>query len=160
MNFFIPKACFFTGHRAIKEAEAEKIKVRLNEEIEKKIQDGVLEFIAGGATGFDMMAEQAVLDMRAKYPDIKLRLYLPCINQAEEWNEHDRRRYFDYLVRADEVYYVSREKYTDGCMKKRNQAMVNASVCGIAYMVSDRSGTSQTIRMAEEKGIDVVKISV
>lgn len=158
MNSLIPKACFFTGHRIIKQADKCKIKSRLYCEIEKKIQEGVQVFIAGGATGFDMMAQQAVLDLKETYPDIRLCLYLPCSDQAEGWTEANRDRYFFYLKSADEVYYVSREKYAEGCMKRRNSAMVEASDCGIAYALTDRSGSGQTVRMAKKRGIDVVKI--
>lgn len=160
MMFFFPKTCFFTGHRNIKAEEKEKVKKILYEELEKKIKKGFLNFISGGAQGFDMMAQQAVLDMRSKYPDVRLCLYLPCSNQAETWNDYDKQKFFYFLTEADEVFYVSREKYFEGCMKKRNQAMVEACDCGIAYVVSERSGSGQTVRMAEERGIEVVKIII
>ena len=158
MNSLIPKACFFTGHRIIRKTDIDYIIDRLRYEIENKIKDGVMVFIAGGATGFDMMAQQAVLDLKERYPEIRLCLYLPCCDQAEHWSEKDRERYFSYLKSADEVYYVSREKYADGCMKRRNSAMVEAADCGIAYAWAGRSGTGQTLRMAEKKGIEVIKI--
>ena len=60
---------------------------------------------------------------------------------------------------ADEIYYVTRDVYTQGCMKKRNRAMVEASDYGIAYCVKEPSGTSQTVKMAQEKGIDIVNIA-
>lgn len=155
----IPKACFFTGHRVINRAETDKIRSRLNEEILGKINDGVEVFITGGALGFDTIAAEQVIFMRGDYPGIKLCLYLPCENQDSEWLPDDRDRYRKIKAQADEVYYVTKTGYTEGCMKKRNRAMVEAADCGIAYLLARHSGSYQTVRMAHSKGIEVVNIA-
>lgn len=154
----IPKACFFTGHRKIPNDRAMLVSY-LREEILDKINDGVTVFIAGGALGFDTLAAEQVIDMREDYTDIRLCLYLPCIEQYADWCEADRLRFQNVFDHSDEVYYVTSDKYTKGCMKKRNRAMVEAADCGIAYCIKNPSGTSQTINMAREKGIEVVNLA-
>ena len=39
---------------------------------------GVNTFIDGGALGFDTIAAETVIEMREKYQNIKLVMYLPC----------------------------------------------------------------------------------
>lgn len=153
------KTCFFTGHRLIEKSKISQIESWLKEEILDKINHKVKVFIAGGAIGFDTIAAEQVLFMKEDYPDIKLCLYLPCINQDEDWGNEDRERFDKIKKNADEIYYISKGKYKQGCMKKRNKAMVEASDCGIAYLKNHHSGASQTVNMAIEKGIDVVNIA-
>ena len=122
----IPKACFFTGHRIIRDDKKQLINF-LRDEILNKINDDVTVFIAGGALGFDTIAAEQVIDIRKDYDAIRLCLYLPCINQDADWNEADRIRFEKIKELADEVYYVTKEEYTDGCMKKRTRAMVEGA---------------------------------
>ena len=61
---------------------------------------------------------------------------------------------------ADSVEYVS-DRYYNGCMKDRNARLVElATVCCISYWNPNnfRSGTGQTVRMAQKKGIRVINL--
>lgn len=155
----IPKACFFTGHRIVS-SDKERLISCLREEILEKINDGVTVFIAGGALGFDTYAAEQVIDMREDYDLIRLCLYLPCRNQDSAWCEADRMRFREIKDKADEIYYVTDAEYKNGCMKKRNRAMVEGADCGIAYLKSKCGcGTMQTVKMAQDKGIEVVNLA-
>ena len=59
------KTCCFTGHRDL--CITDQLKERLISEIERLIQNGVLYFGCGGASGFDMLAAQTVVDCKRKY---------------------------------------------------------------------------------------------
>ena len=154
----IPKTCFFTGHRVIGAEARTAIRESLKREIINAINDGVTVFIAGGALGFDMLAAETVISLKKDF-QIQLVLYLPCRNHNMLWGEGDRLRFDNIMSMADEIYYVTQEEYKDGCMKKRNLAMVEASDMCIAYIKSQHSGTAQTIKMAEAKSIEIIKIA-
>lgn len=155
----VPKTCFFTGHRIIAGSERNMIKSLVNEEILNKINDKVEIFISGGARGFDTIAAEQVIFMRKDYDSIRLCLYLPCRNHDLKWKLSERYRLQKIMEQADEIYYVTDGEYEEGCMKKRNIAMVEASDCGIAYMKNRMSGSAQTIKFADEKGINVINIA-
>ena len=71
------KCCCFTGHRRIPEQEMLWVRRRLREEILDLAQKGVDTFLTGGALGFDTLAAQEVLRMRAMgLPSLKLVLAL------------------------------------------------------------------------------------
>ena len=73
------KTCFFTGHRKIAQSKIEIVKAQLAENIEKMIAEyGVNTFIDGGALGFDTIAAETVIEMREKYQNIKLVMYIPA----------------------------------------------------------------------------------
>ena len=135
------------------------IKSRLNEEILNAVNNGFTHFISGGALGFDTIAAEQVIFMRENYNEIRLIMYLPCTDQSKNWSEFERIRYDNILSVADEIYYVSHEPYKKGCMKKRNCEMAEASDMCIAYLKSMPSGTAQTVKIAKNKGIDVINIA-
>lgn len=149
--------CCFTGHRKIAPSQQRNVDRRLGELIEKLIKDGFCRFAAGGALGFDTMAAQCVLNLNSKYPNIKLILILPCLEQTKGWSEKDVAVY-DYIKNnADDVIYTSL-KYTKGCMFKRNRALVDKSSVCIAYQKKSTGGTAYTVNYAASQGVKVYNI--
>lgn len=76
------KTVCFTGHRIIPPEKGIALSAQLQEEIKTLIQSGYRYFGAGGALGFDTIAEQAVLQLRHDFPQIRLILVLPCKDQT------------------------------------------------------------------------------
>lgn len=149
--------CCFTGHREIPLLKRNHIQKRLLEEIEKLIEQGVIYFGAGGALGFDTMAELAVLNLKQKYPQIKLILVLPCPEQAERWSENDKKVYEDIKARADKVVYTS-EHYDRGCMFKRNRHLVDNSSHCICYLTENSGGSLYTVNYAREHNRNIISV--
>lgn len=151
------KGCSFTGHRTIPDGHRKSLSALLARAIEYAYNLGCREFFAGGAIGFDTLAAREVIRFRISHPDVKLILLLPCINQSELWSGADTDAYEYTLSEADEVRYIS-EEYTKSCMQKRNRALAEACDIMIAYVGRSRSGASQTVRMAEERGKKVYNL--
>ena len=149
------KTCCFTGHRVIRRADAAIIRGSVREAILSLYARGVRYFGAGGALGFDTIAAEEVLALRAgECPELRLILVLPCRDQADGWRAADRKRYAAILAAADKVVYTA-ETYYDGCMQKRNRHLVNGSRYCIAYLTRDFGGTAYTVRYAREAGLEV-----
>lgn len=150
-------ACCFTGHRNLPQKKIEKILINLDREIENLIAKGVVDFISGGALGFDQIAASLIVAKKEMGKNIRLLFALPCKNQDDKWNEKQRKLYQDLLLEADEVIYDS-EEYNDFCMKKRNEYMVEHSAYCICALQKELSGTGQTVRYAKKKGLQVVNV--
>ena len=147
----------FTGHRKIPPEKLETVTRRLKETLIELIERGYLYFGAGGALGFDTLAAQTVLELKADFPQIKLILVLPCLSQSDNWGVVDKRIYEQIKEKADKIVYTSRE-YTKGCMHKRNRHLVdNSSVC-VCYLTENTGGTAYTVNYAESKGLLVINI--
>lgn len=149
----------FTGHRNVKETA--KLKKALIKQLVKLIDEGATNFYAGGAVGWDTLCESVVIELRERFPHIKLHLILPCPaeEQTEKWSEDDKAEFRRLLLAADTVEICSKH-YFDGCMKLRNQRLVNlADVCVCYYNGKQRSGTGQTVRMAERQGKTIINLS-
>ncbi|MCL2546178.1 MAG: SLOG family protein [Oscillospiraceae bacterium] len=134
------------------------LKNRLSETIEALIKEGVGTFLCGGAIGFDTLGGFAVLELKARHEFMRLVMVLPCREQDKGWSANDKAAYKELLAAADEIVYVS-EEYTKDCMKKRNIRLVQDSDFCIAYMKYQRTGTAQTVRLANEKGISVLNLA-
>lgn len=121
------KVACFSGHRKLPE-DCEELRKSLEAAITELIKKGVMYFGAGGALGFDMLAEETVIQMKQQYPQIRLILVLPCPleQQTLKWNAAQRERYNKIMSKADKVRIPS-PAYTPGCMLARNRHLVDNS---------------------------------
>ena len=150
----------FTGHRKLDSENSLQIKILLDSVICSLVKRGATDFYCGGALGWDTLCANMVLYLKKrKALDIRLHLVLPCSNeeQTKLWNDSDRQVFYSILEHADEVEYIGSE-YTPDCMRKRNARLVeHADGCVCYYdCTTRRSGTAQTVRMAQEKGIEII----
>ena len=143
--------CAFTGHRNIKQDHRIGMSDLLSRAIKFAYEKGCRKFITGGALGFDTAAAREIIRFRMTHPDVCFVLFLPCLDQDSGWTVRQQ-DFYDYMLSsADEVRYVS-ESYDKSCMKRRNEAMAEECDIMIAYVGRDRSGSSQTLRMAQSLG--------
>ena len=151
------KICCFTGHRDIDDALWPYLPEVLRPILQKLIEGGVTTFRAGGARGFDNYAALNVLLMKNTYPDVKLKLCLPCPDQAVKWGKSDRDTYYQIIDACDGYTYAEPE-YTRGCMHKRNRQLVNGADFCIAYYDGSSGGTAYTVDYANSQGVSVINI--
>lgn len=152
------KVACFSGHRRLPKDCAE-LKTRLKSAVIDLIERGVVFFGAGGALGFDMLAEETVLELKEDYPHIRLVLVLPCPpeQQTLKWSGKQRQRYFDILDNADKIRVLS-PKYTSCCMIERNRHMVNSSTYLICYLRENDGGTFYTVSYAEKLKLNIIRL--
>ena len=149
------QTCCFTGHRDIPAGVLPQLSAELEETVLRLISEGVRFFGAGGALGFDTLAEETVLRLRAQYSQIRLILVLPCRDQTLGWKSKDIARYERLLAQADKVVYTG-ESYTPGCMHHRNRHLVdNSSIC-VAYCTRNTGGSAYTVDYAERHGLRII----
>jgi len=146
-------SCYFIGHR-----EAGKDVVpALKEAVERHIVDyGVTDFFVGHYGGFDSIAAGAVMEAKARYPEIQLMLvlpYHPAIHPVEKPKGFDS------------TYYPWEDEKIPKRLAiiKTNQRMVDTCDYLITYAYHFLGGTGQIVEYArkqEEKGrIKVTNLS-
>lgn len=147
------RTCAFTGHRTLyKDFNAEKVE----KEILNLIEKGYNIFLVGMAVGFDTECFKILLKIKEK-KEVKIIACVPCKNQSEKFNGKQKIEYRELINKADEVIVLS-EEYSPRCMKKRNEFMVDNCSVLIAYLRRDYGGTSQTVKIAEKYGKQVIFI--
>ena len=144
------KTASFTGHRIL---GTDFDRDKLYQEIKRLILAKYDTFLVGMAIGFDTECFKALLEFR-KAMDIKIIACIPCLNQSERFNKKQKDEYLELLSKADDKIVISKE-YTDTCMKKRNEFMVDYSTTIVAYLRKEKSGTASTVNYAIKKGKNV-----
>lgn len=152
------KTCCFSGHRIISNNDYDKVYNDTKKAVISLIEKGVIYYDAGGALGFDTLAAQVILDLKKEYPQIKLILVLPCVNQTMKWNQRDIEVYDDIKSKADKVVTLS-ECYYEGCMQARNRYLVQGSNYCVCFLKNVYSGTGYTVRYAEQQGLTILNVA-
>ena len=148
----------FTGHRQIAYKDAVRLPSLLEQVLADLIERGATTFRAGGAMGFDTAAALKVLELRERYPHIRLELILPCRNQTERWDGAAIRTYQYILERADSHRFLF-DAYFDGCMLERDRKLVEGSDVCVAYCNRSRGGTAYTFTHALRAGLEVINLN-
>jgi uncharacterized phage-like protein YoqJ len=147
----------FSGHRPESLPNVDGlerlIKSYITTEIAVAINEGFNTFIMGGSRGIDLWAGLAIIDAKHRVPEIRLVAALPYFCGEHRYADHERFDYGYILETCDSVLYAS-DSYTKDCMKRRNLFMIENSSRIIAFVKNSRSGTGQTIRLAEKAGLD------
>ena len=73
----------------------EEVFARIRQAVVRAAEDGYTDFLCGGCVGGDFLFADAVISVRSEQPDgtIRLRMCLPCRDQAAKWSREDRDRY-------------------------------------------------------------------
>lgn len=152
--------CCLTGHRQLP-ADPDQLYAlyqNLRRTIVMLVGEQVEQFYVGGALGFDTLAAMTVLEMKAKFPQIRLSVAVPHPEQSKRWSHASRRLYEQICDHADQVEVIS-PSYTADCMKKRNYHMVQHSCVCAYYLVNPvRSGTAQTVHYARLQGCRMIDL--
>ena len=158
------KSACFTGHRVLSE-NPQQLFHKLYRTLENlAIRQGITDFYAGGAVGFDTIAEKCVLRLRDAMKgkaDIRLHLVLPCSNeeQTRSWTAEQKYELRCIMQRADSVEYTA-QKHDSRCMGRRNARLVEHAnaFCICYYDIHHNSGTAQTVSLAKQKGLQIINI--
>ena len=148
----------FTGHRNIIGNKRPELGVAVDNALIELYQRGYRNFINGMAMGFDLLAASAVIALKRRFSDIKLIAVVPYRNQSEKFSDYEHKRYQYALQNADEVI-VLREKYSNGCLLRRNDYMLaHASGLIAFYDGKHKGGTFYTICRASESSMPIINL--
>lgn len=156
------KAVCFTGHRLEKLPSGSMRRVVLSmlyQEIQAAVEHGADTFYTGMASGVDMYAADYVLQQREQYPNLRLICVKPFAGCGRALRGDERYHFNSLLANADAIVELS-DHYHNICYRLRNQYMIDHSDQLIAVVGEMRSGTGQTIRMAERRKLPVRMIDI
>ena len=161
------ESCCFTGHRPAKlpwrfneeDPRCVALKGRIADAVELAYQEGYRHFLCGMALGCDLYFCEAVLALRQHHPEVTVEAAIPCPTQTDTWTKEQQKRYCALLEQCDLETMVS-DRYTSGCMQRRDRYMVDHASLLIAVFDGTAGGTRYTIQYAMERGLNIVDISV
>ena len=151
------QTCCFTGHRNIKDEEIEDFLPFLIRIIKRLIHEGTTTFVTGGAIGFDTVCAEVILQLRERFPQIRLIVVAPYKDQSANWDTFHRHKYQIIKEMCDEYICLS-DNYYKGCLLARNRYIVDISGQCIAFCKEKSSGSAYTVNYAEKKGVPVTNL--
>lgn len=149
----------FTGHRPEKlpwgtneeDPRCRALKELMAREIEQAAVAGAETFCCGMARGCDLYFAEAVIQAKKVRPELRLEAWLACPEQAALWQKADRIRWRKLLDICDGIHIVE-EHYSDGCLLRRDKAMVDRVDELISVWDGSPGGTGWTVRYAKRQG--------
>lgn len=157
-NFQKAQSVAFTGHRYIPYSKYPILKITLRQHIKTLYAQGIRNFYCGMAIGFDMLAAETILSLKAELQGLILIAVIPFREQSEKWSVTNRNKYNAILHKADKTILLS-EDYYKGCLLRRNDYMLSHSCHIIAYFDgNNEGGTFYTCRKAAELSLPVTNI--
>lgn len=149
----------FTGHRTIRPEHLERLKTALAPAIVELYEKGCRDFYCGMAMGFDLLAAEVVIELKAICPKLRLIAAIPFHHQDRFYSETDKTRYQKALAATDERIILT-TRYDRNAYRIRNAFMIEHAAHVIAYFDASLlyTGTGQTMRMAERTGCTITNL--
>ena len=143
------KTVAFSGHRTNRIAKFTANREKLFREVAFDTFAAIESYCI--KKGFDLIAAEEVLNLKKRYPHIRLKCVVPFKGQAERYTQADKRRYDTILAQADEVVTLQ-DGYTEGCFLRRNDYLLeNSAFLMVYYDAVAIGGTFYTLKRAVEQ---------
>ena len=110
------------------------------------------------AEGFDLLAAQAVADLKAEYTDIRLIAVVPFRHQSNRYRPENKSLY-DRIMKTADKAVILREDYRKGCFHHRNDYLIDNSEIVLAYWDKQPyGGTYYTVGKARMMNRNIINL--
>lgn len=89
----------------------EFIKAAMRKSLLPKVEEGLEWVLISGQLGVELWAAEAVFELQMEYPELKLAVITPFLDQEAAWNENNKEWYESVLMQADFVDSVTKKGY-------------------------------------------------
>ena len=158
-------SCSFTGHRELSVEDTHKLVPKLRSTVLYLISQGVTEFHAGGAEGFDTLAAGVVHEISQTHENVRLILELPYEKNFSHLKENSKeKRFYEFIKSvADEVnVHGTRPNGKLEAVKllyKRNRVLMDKSYYCVCFLRDDKGGTAYTVNYANNLDCKVINLA-
>jgi uncharacterized phage-like protein YoqJ len=126
--------------------------------IEDLFHQGYSNYLCGFEEGADIYFAESLFEMQAKYSALTLNSIIPYENQAIDWPEWEREKYFNLLEKCNKETLLYTQ-YKIGCLAEKNKIMILNSDILIAVYDGKLSSTMQAIDYANKSVKKVICIN-
>jgi uncharacterized phage-like protein YoqJ len=87
------------------------IKKAIKKELLPMVEDGLEWVLISGQLGVELWAGEVIFEMQMEFPELKLAVITPFLEQETNWNEQNKEWYESILAGADFIDSVSHKPY-------------------------------------------------
>lgn len=121
---------------------AEYIKIAIKKKLLGLIDEGLEWVMISGQLGVELWAGEVVLELQEDFPDLKLSVFTPFLNQEESWKDANKQWYESILAGADHVDSISRKPYEKPWQfRLKNQFFVEKSDVMVLLYDPEKEGS-------------------
>lgn len=118
------------------------IKKAIKKELIRLIEDGMEWVLISGQLGIELWGAEVVLELQTDYPDLKLAVITPFIDQENNWNETNREWYESIVAQADFVDSITKKGYEKPWQfRLKNQFFVEKTDALLLVYDSEKEGS-------------------
>lgn len=123
------------------------IKKAICNRLKEMLEEGLEWVLISGQLGTELWAAEVVYELREKeYPDLKLAVITPFLEQEASWSESNKEWYESILMEADFVDSVSHRPYEKPWQfRMKNQFHIEKSDILLLFYDSEKIGSPQFI---------------
>ncbi|WNR43299.1 DUF1273 domain-containing protein [Paenibacillus roseipurpureus] len=116
------------------------IKKAIQKRLTPLLEEGLEWVVVSGQWGVELWAAEAVLELREKlYPDLKLAVITPFLEQEEKWSDDKKSSYASVIQRANYVNSVTKTKYEGPWQFKERDKFVLRNSDGILLVYDEET---------------------
>jgi len=134
--------------------------------LEPLAEEGLEWVITPGQYGTDLWACEAVIELKERYPDLKLSILAAYANPEEKWKD-DRKDYYNSILKAVDYYgFVSNQPYNGVWQLAARDELLLRKTDGILLFYDEEAAPGsprylkdKAMRKRQEEGYRVMTIS-
>ncbi len=118
------------------------IKRAIKKELIRFIGEGLEWVLISGQLGVELWAAEVVFDLQSEYPEIKLAVITPFLEQEKNWNEKNKEWYESILAQADFIDSVTKKAYEKPLQfRLKNQFFIDKSDAMLLVYDQEKEGS-------------------
>lgn len=130
------------------------IKVAIEQKIRELAEDGLEWIIVSGQLGVELYTCEVVFELKKEYPDLKLGILTPFLNQEEHWKQETKDYYNEILEQADFVKSITEKPYVGPWQFKAKTKFLLDNTDGLLLLYDDeKEGSPRFLKAAAERKI-------
>ena len=120
------------------------IKQALKKELIDLLDNDLEWVLISGQLGVELWGAEVVFELQEDYPNLKLAILTPFINQEEKWNDQNKEYYEMIVSQADFVESISKDPYKNPQQfRNRNQLFLQKSQSLLILYDEEKEGSPQ-----------------
>ncbi|WP_099351631.1 DUF1273 domain-containing protein [Fredinandcohnia onubensis] len=122
------------------------IKLALKKQLIHLIEDGLEWVIISGQLGVELWAAEITFELQEEYPELRLAVITPFLEQEEKWNETNKEFYQLILSQADYVNSITNRKYDNPSQfRLKNAFFLDKSDALLIFYDEEKDGSPRYI---------------
>jgi uncharacterized phage-like protein YoqJ len=122
------------------------IKAALKKELIPMMEAGLEWVLISGQMGVELWAAEVVFELKPKFPDVKLAVITPFLDQEASWSENNSEWYKSILAQADFIDSVTKKGYEKPWQfRLKNQFFIEKSDALLLFYDQEKEGSPKYI---------------